>query len=123
MNLIYDAIIVQGCESRGIKLCGALAAAAMSASWTSKHLPDDQREKYGVVTLIDCRSILDPVISSNQLGKLQYLGTFAPFLVFVIVLLLLALHQTASQKSSVLYLFLFFHTLYNELERCGNFPP
>ncbi|KAJ1375880.1 hypothetical protein SESBI_50531, partial [Sesbania bispinosa] len=57
-----------GCKSRGIKLCGALAAAGMIATWTSKHLPDYQKEKYAVVTLVDCRSILDPVLCSNQCG-------------------------------------------------------
>ncbi|XP_054804595.1 uncharacterized protein LOC129307716 [Prosopis cineraria] len=60
--------LIAGCKSRGIKLCGAIAAAGMSAVWISKHLPDDQREKYAVVTLIDCRSDLDPVLTSNHLG-------------------------------------------------------
>ncbi|KAF7804279.1 condensation domain protein [Senna tora] len=60
--------LVAGCKSRGIKLCGALAAAGMIASWSYKRLPYDQREKYGIVTLTDCRSILDPVLSSNHLG-------------------------------------------------------
>ncbi|KAJ1379839.1 hypothetical protein SESBI_46557 [Sesbania bispinosa] len=60
--------LLNGCKSRGIKLCGALAAAGMIATWTSKHLPDYQKEKYAVVTLVDCRSILDPVLCSNQCG-------------------------------------------------------
>ncbi|XP_027365628.1 uncharacterized protein LOC113872340 [Abrus precatorius] len=60
--------LLAGCKSRGIKLCGVLAAAGMIASRTSKCLPDHQREKYAVVTLIDCRPILDPVLSSNHAG-------------------------------------------------------
>ncbi|MED6182154.1 hypothetical protein PIB30_025872 [Stylosanthes scabra] len=60
--------LIDACKSRGIKLSGALAAAGMIASWTSKNLPDHQREKYGVVTLIDCRSALDPVLPSNHVG-------------------------------------------------------
>ncbi|XP_028203425.1 uncharacterized protein LOC114387436 isoform X1 [Glycine soja] len=36
----------KGCKSRGIKLCGPLAAAGMIAAWTSKCLPNYQREKY-----------------------------------------------------------------------------
>ncbi|KAK7345321.1 hypothetical protein VNO77_15923 [Canavalia gladiata] len=60
--------LLAGCKSRGIKLCGALAAAGMIASQVSKFLPEHQREKYAVVTLIDCRSILDPVLSSNHVG-------------------------------------------------------
>ncbi|XP_018810439.2 uncharacterized protein LOC108983304 [Juglans regia] len=57
------------CKSRGIKLCGALAAAGLIAAYTSKqHLPDQQTEKYAVVTLVDCRSILDPALCSHHLG-------------------------------------------------------
>ncbi|KAJ7976144.1 GATA zinc finger protein [Quillaja saponaria] len=41
------------CKSREIKLCGTLAAAGMLAAHSSKHLPDHQREKYAVVTLVD----------------------------------------------------------------------
>jgi len=41
----------------------------MMASWTSKGLPNYQREKYAVVTLVDCRSLLDPVLPSNYAGK------------------------------------------------------
>lgn len=61
--------ILKGCKSRGIKLCAVLAAAGLIAGYTSKHLPDHQREKYAVVTLIDCRSILDPALCSHHLGK------------------------------------------------------
>uniref|UniRef100_A0A5B7AJD2 Condensation domain-containing protein n=1 Tax=Davidia involucrata TaxID=16924 RepID=A0A5B7AJD2_DAVIN len=60
--------ILSGCKSRGIKLCGALAAAGLIATRSSNCVADDQREKYAVVTLIDCRSILDPVLSSNHPG-------------------------------------------------------
>lgn len=63
---------LQSCKSRGIKLCGALAAAGLIAARSSKDLPDDQREKYAVVTLIDCRSILEPPLSSSHLGKLFF---------------------------------------------------
>ncbi|KAK4582782.1 hypothetical protein RGQ29_025811 [Quercus rubra] len=60
--------LLAGCKSRGIKLCAALAAAGLIAAYSSKKLPDHQREKYAVVTLIDCRSILDPVLSSHHIG-------------------------------------------------------
>ncbi|PPD96051.1 hypothetical protein GOBAR_DD06942 [Gossypium barbadense] len=60
--------LVAGCKSRGIKLCGALAAAGMIAARSTKPFPDHQKEKYAVVTLIDCRSILEPVLSSNHFG-------------------------------------------------------
>ncbi|KAK4272716.1 hypothetical protein QN277_021232 [Acacia crassicarpa] len=60
--------LIVGCKSRGIKLCGALAAAVMIASWASKHRPEYEKEKYAVITLTDCRSILDPILTSNDLG-------------------------------------------------------
>ncbi|KAE9465601.1 hypothetical protein C3L33_02491, partial [Rhododendron williamsianum] len=60
--------VLSGCKSRGIGLCGALAAAGFIAARSSKNLPDDQWEKYAVVTLIDCRPILDPVLSSHDIG-------------------------------------------------------
>ncbi|CAA2970483.1 Hypothetical predicted protein [Olea europaea subsp. europaea] len=63
-----DRILV-GCKSRGIKLCGALAAAGLIAAHSSKSNSDQTKKKYGVVTLTDCRSILEPPLSSHQFGK------------------------------------------------------
>ncbi|XAR69770.1 hypothetical protein NMG60_11001488 [Bertholletia excelsa] len=60
--------ILSGCRSRGIGLCGALAAAGIIAARSSKSLPDGHWEKYAVVTLLDCRSILNPALSNNHLG-------------------------------------------------------
>ncbi|RZB75996.1 hypothetical protein D0Y65_034482 [Glycine soja] len=60
----------QGCKSRGIKLCGALAPAGMIVAWTSKCLPNYQREKYVVVTIVDCRTLLDPVLPSNHAASM-----------------------------------------------------
>ncbi|XWS56011.1 hypothetical protein CRYUN_Cryun09bG0049900 [Craigia yunnanensis] len=68
MNRDQTDRLVAGCKSRGIKLCGALVAAGLIAVRSTKAFPDQQRERYAVVTLIDCRSILDPVLSSNHLG-------------------------------------------------------
>lgn len=60
--------ILSACESRGTKLCGLMSAAGLIAARSAKNLPEDQWEKYAVVTLIDCRSILDPVFSPNHHG-------------------------------------------------------
>ncbi|XP_073148823.1 uncharacterized protein [Henckelia pumila] len=60
--------IMSKCEDREIKLCGLLSAAGLSACYSVKGVPDNQWEKYAVTTLIDCRSILDPVLSSNHIG-------------------------------------------------------
>ncbi|KAG2682977.1 hypothetical protein I3760_10G010400 [Carya illinoinensis] len=68
MTAVDTEKLVAECKSREIKLCGALAAAGLIAAYTSKNLPDQQREKYAVVTLVDCRSILDPVLCSQDLG-------------------------------------------------------
>ncbi|KAK4432577.1 hypothetical protein Salat_1019900 [Sesamum alatum] len=70
MNKHYTSQILAGCESRGIKLCGALAAAALLAAHSAKfsHSDNKLKKKYGVVTLIDCRSLLQPPISPHHFG-------------------------------------------------------
>lgn len=60
--------ILDGCKTRGIKLCGLLAAAGVIAAHSSKGLNENQWEKYAIVTLINCRSILDPVLSPDFPG-------------------------------------------------------
>ncbi|KAL2503033.1 hypothetical protein Fot_36881 [Forsythia ovata] len=60
--------ILSGCKSRDIELCGLLAAAALIATHSLKGLPHDRWEKYAVVTLTDCRSNLDPVLSNHHIG-------------------------------------------------------
>lgn len=60
--------LVDGCKTRGIKLCSAIAAAGVLAAHASKHLTDSQKEKYAVVTLMDCRPILEPILSNNHIG-------------------------------------------------------
>ncbi|KAL2554247.1 hypothetical protein Fot_07866 [Forsythia ovata] len=61
-------MILSGCKSRNIKLCGLLAAAGLIAARSFKGIPDDQWEKYAVTTLVDCRSVLDPVFSNHHIG-------------------------------------------------------
>ncbi|PRQ43994.1 hypothetical protein RchiOBHm_Chr3g0474311 [Rosa chinensis] len=68
LNPEHTDQLLAGCKSRGIKLCGVLAAAGLIAAHASKHLPDHQWEKYAVVTLLDCRSLLDPPLSANDFG-------------------------------------------------------
>ncbi|XP_062005440.1 uncharacterized protein LOC133722577 [Rosa rugosa] len=68
LNPEHTDKLLAGCKSRGIKLCGVLAAAGLIAAHASKHLPDHQWEKYAVVTLLDCRSLLDPPLSANDFG-------------------------------------------------------
>ncbi|XVF55753.1 hypothetical protein PTKIN_Ptkin06aG0062100 [Pterospermum kingtungense] len=60
--------ILAGCKARGIKLCGALGAAGLMAAHSSKCHSDHQKKKYGVVTLTDCRSILEPPLSDRNFG-------------------------------------------------------
>lgn len=67
MDLPETSRLLSGCKSRGIKLCGALAAAGLIAAHLSKTRPDRQ-QKYGVVTLTDCRSILEPALSVHNFG-------------------------------------------------------
>lgn len=60
--------LVAGCKARGIKLWAAIAAAAMISAYSSKNLPQYQGEKYAVVTLSDCRPILEPPLTPNDFG-------------------------------------------------------
>ncbi|GAB4833368.1 hypothetical protein Ancab_031611 [Ancistrocladus abbreviatus] len=60
--------LLEGCQSREIKLCGALAAAGLIAARSLKQLPDGQWEKYAVAILIDCRAILEPPLSRSHVG-------------------------------------------------------
>lgn len=63
---------LQGCKARGIKLWAAIAAAAMISAYSSKNLPQYQGEKYAVVTLSDCRPILEPPLTPNDFGKAHF---------------------------------------------------
>lgn len=68
LNAEETSRLMSDCERRKTKLFGLLAAAGMIASHSIKGIPRGQWEKYAVVTLTDCRSILDPVLSSNHIG-------------------------------------------------------
>ncbi|WCJ34286.1 hypothetical protein M5689_015603 [Euphorbia peplus] len=59
--------ILEGCKTRDIKLCGALGAAGLIVAQNSKNRVDKQR-KYGIVTLTDCRALLDPPLSPQNFG-------------------------------------------------------
>ncbi|KAI4310560.1 hypothetical protein MLD38_035529 [Melastoma candidum] len=60
--------LLQECESQGVKLCAVLAAAALIAAHLSKQLPDQQWQKYAVVTLVDCRTLLEPPLPKQHPG-------------------------------------------------------
>ncbi|KAL7133594.1 hypothetical protein ABFS83_12G151600 [Erythranthe nasuta] len=65
----HTALLLAGCKFRGIKLCGALSAAALIAAHSTKLTSDHKlKKKYGVVTLIDCRSLLEPPLSVHHFG-------------------------------------------------------
>ncbi|XP_042042361.1 uncharacterized protein LOC121787633 [Salvia splendens] len=68
MNAEDTGRILSRCNSNEIKLSAALAAAALIACHASKKFPLQQWEKYAAVTLTDCRSALDPVLSSHHIG-------------------------------------------------------
>ncbi|CAA3022832.1 Hypothetical predicted protein [Olea europaea subsp. europaea] len=68
LNSEETDMILSRCKSRDIKLCGLLAAAGLIAARSLNGIPDDQWEKYAITTLVDCRSILDPVLSSHHIG-------------------------------------------------------
>ncbi|KAI3471801.1 hypothetical protein Pfo_028454 [Paulownia fortunei] len=65
-SVIVLRLHASGCKSRGIKLCGALAAAGLIAAHSTKLESDQLKKKYGVVTLTDCRSLLEPALSNHH---------------------------------------------------------
>ncbi|XP_051113755.1 uncharacterized protein LOC127239585 [Andrographis paniculata] len=60
--------ILSSCQRNEIKLFELLAAAGLLATHSSKGIPEGQWEKYALVTLMDCRSVLDPPLCSNHIG-------------------------------------------------------
>ncbi|WOL15662.1 hypothetical protein Cni_G24443 [Canna indica] len=57
------------CKERGLKLCAVMSAAAMVSTHASKHFENNQQyETYSVVTLIDCRKYLNPVLHDHNIG-------------------------------------------------------
>ncbi|KAK3043526.1 hypothetical protein RJ639_002105 [Escallonia herrerae] len=66
MNSHDTQMILAGCKSRGIKLCGVLAAAGLIAAHSSKYRPDHHLKKYGVVTLMDCRFYHSAILNIHQ---------------------------------------------------------
>ncbi|RWW35553.1 hypothetical protein BHE74_00059508 [Ensete ventricosum] len=69
VNDTQKLLNVSACKARDIKLCGAMSAAALVATNSSKHLEKDRGETYTVVTLIDCRKYLDPVLHDHSIGE------------------------------------------------------
>ncbi|XP_072999911.1 uncharacterized protein [Typha latifolia] len=60
--------LLDACTARGVKLCGAIAGAALVAARSSKQIEEDRYETYSVVTLIDCRKYLEPVLNEHDVG-------------------------------------------------------
>ncbi|KAF5821441.1 putative chloramphenicol acetyltransferase-like domain superfamily [Helianthus annuus] len=60
--------ILSACKAKDIKLFVLLAAAGIVAARASKNLPNDKTEKYSLTTLMDCRSLLEPVLSDHHIG-------------------------------------------------------
>lgn len=56
------------CKLREVRLCAAMAAAALVAAHSSQHLESNQQWPYMVVTLIDGRRYLEPVLHENNIG-------------------------------------------------------
>ncbi|KAL5060256.1 hypothetical protein RYX36_031860 [Vicia faba] len=56
--------VLDGCKKSGIKMCGAITAAGLMAAHGNKN----SCKKYGIITLTDCRSTLDPPLSTHHFG-------------------------------------------------------
>ncbi|PWZ08202.1 hypothetical protein Zm00014a_027425 [Zea mays] len=60
--------LLDACKENGVRLCSAVAAATMLAARQSKPLESGQQETYSVVTLINCRKFLEPVLEDRNVG-------------------------------------------------------
>ncbi|OEL15580.1 hypothetical protein BAE44_0023397 [Dichanthelium oligosanthes] len=60
--------LLDACKENGVKFCSAMAAATMLAARQSKSLESGQQETYSVVTLINCRRFLEPVLDDHNVG-------------------------------------------------------
>ncbi|CAM8910390.1 unnamed protein product [Rhodiola kirilowii] len=58
--------LLKGCKSRGIRLQGSLAAASMIAAHSSIASRNDVT--FGLITVFDCRSSLNPPLATNDIG-------------------------------------------------------
>ncbi|KAG0478626.1 hypothetical protein HPP92_013345 [Vanilla planifolia] len=56
------------CQAKGVKLCSALTAAGLLATYASKSLNSNQSEIYSFITLIDCRKDLNLPPNSKHIG-------------------------------------------------------
>ncbi|KAF2289717.1 hypothetical protein GH714_038185 [Hevea brasiliensis] len=73
LGLSYDFVMSEDHVNERLQIERDSTVWSHSSCWfdaahSSKGLTVDQRHKYGVVTLIDCRSLLDPVLNSHHLG-------------------------------------------------------
>lgn len=59
--------ILQMCVTQKTNLFGALSAAGLKAAATCKQI-GNHSENFGMITLVDCRNLLDPVLSSSTVG-------------------------------------------------------
>ncbi|KAJ3677944.1 hypothetical protein LUZ60_001747 [Juncus effusus] len=60
--------LLNECEERGVKLCGAISAAGLITARNSKQLEPGQSETYSVVTIVDCRKFLEPPLEKHNVG-------------------------------------------------------
>ncbi|KAG6596579.1 hypothetical protein SDJN03_09759, partial [Cucurbita argyrosperma subsp. sororia] len=69
------------CKRRGIKLSSAMVAAGLVAAHSSGgHSIHRHQRKYGVITLIDCRRFLEPLLSTHHFEAWLGVGYSLPFL-------------------------------------------
>ncbi|KAF8775241.1 hypothetical protein HU200_004644 [Digitaria exilis] len=60
--------LLDACKENGVRLCSAMAAATMLAARQSKPLESGQQETYSIVTLINCRKLLEPALDDHNVG-------------------------------------------------------
>jgi hypothetical protein len=63
---------MQACSNAKTSLYGAMCAAGLKAAATLKEL-GNRSEHFAIVTLVDCRHYLEPVVSDSTVGLYLYI--------------------------------------------------
>ncbi len=71
-TVLIEKLDMQACSKVKASLYGAICAAGLKAAAASKQLRNNS-EHFAIVTLVDCRHYLEPVVSDSTVGLYLYI--------------------------------------------------
>jgi hypothetical protein len=72
LSFEHTQALLQACSKVKASLYGAICAAGLKAAAASKQLRNNS-EHFAIVTLVDCRHYLEPVVSDSTVGLYLYI--------------------------------------------------